>query len=386
MFILFLKRGGNFAHAETECRSKNKHAKKRVNLGVGRHSTKKFISRHIWSSKIDSKTILQEFSVDKPTLSEWFNKGNAFANIRNGRSYAQVTAQKKLLPVSAACVHQTPDRNANAKKVHNFLQILKVPASKNIPSAQLGSITPRVVSPDCAEERTIHAYQKSLPIKQSNIQSLTLTNRFQALPVEEINLKNVGDHTFDTRLPQNDSNGLKLKAHVNNTPVNRSTSHKNVLSTSTPVVMSQPSNPEPTHVKLTKGDQIQPSVTNVMHDTSAEHIQHGQLDLDMAATQVKNVPEDVWQNRFSSKDYNACIHQNGDNFGYIPLNDLHIYKRPVIQWKSPPDIWQANKLIRESKVPNFLNCRIPVKTQLNPDKRRLYLAHYWDQHTVWFSS
>ena len=58
----------------------------------------------------------------------------------------------------------------------------------------------------------------------------------------------------------------------------------------------------------------------------------------MAANQVKNVPDDVWENRFHSKDYNACIHQNGDNFGYIPLNDLHIYQELEIQWKSPPDI------------------------------------------------
>ena len=61
------------------------------------------------------------------------------------------------------------------------------------------------------------------------------------------------------------------------------------------------------------------------------------------------------------------------------MNDLHIHTGPVIQWKSPPDIWQANKLIHESKVPNFLNCRIPMKTQWNPDKWCSYLSHYWDQ-------
>ena len=104
-----------------------------------------------------------EFSVDKSTLSQWFNKGNAFANIWNGRSYAQVAALKKRLPFSAACVHQTPDRNANAKKVNNFLQISKIPASKNIFSAQVGSITSCVVSPACAGKNTIHAYQKSRP-------------------------------------------------------------------------------------------------------------------------------------------------------------------------------------------------------------------------------
>ena len=234
--------------------------KKRVNLGVGRHSSRHFISRHIWSSIIDRKTRFEEFLVDKPTLSEWFNKGNAFANIWNGRSYAQVAAQKKGLPVSAACVHQTPDRNANAKKVENFLQIAKVPTS----------ITPCVLSSGCAEKKRIHAYQKSLATKQSKIQSLTLTNRFQALPVEETNQENFNVYTFDTQSTNSDSNQPQSKACENKTSVNRSSCHKNVLFTPTPVV-NQPSSPELTRVDITKVDQIPSSMTNITHDTSTEH-------------------------------------------------------------------------------------------------------------------
>ena len=206
-----------------------------------------------------------------------------------------------------------------------------------------------------------------------------MTNRFQALPVGEINLEDFNVHTLDIKLPQNDAKGSQLKAHGNNISVNRTSPHKNVLSTPTSVVVGKSASPELTHVKLTKSDQIQSSMTNVTENTSTDHMNHGQLDFHMAFAQIKNVPDDVWQNRFHSKDYNACVHQNGDNFGYIPLNDLHIYKGPAIQWNSIPDIWQANKLIRESKVPNFLNCRIPVKTQLNPDKWRSHLTHYWEQ-------
>ena len=254
---------------------------KRVNLGVGHHSSRHFISRHIWSSKIDKKTTFKELSVDKPTLSEWFNKGNAFANIWNGRSYAQVVAQKKRLPVSAACIYQTPDRNANAKKVESFLQIAKVPASKNVSSAQVGSITPRVASPGCAEKKRIHAYQKSLATKQSNIQSLTLTNRFQALPVEETNQENVNVHTFDIPSTKNDSYQPQSKDCVNNTSVNHNSCHKNILFTPTPVVVSQPSSSGLTHVELTKVDQISSNMTNITHDSCTEHIGHDQVDSDM---------------------------------------------------------------------------------------------------------
>ena len=210
-------------------------------------------------------------------------------------------------------MHPTSDRNANAmKKVHNFPQIHKVSASKNGHSAQIGSTTPRVTGPVCAENRKTHIHHKSLVKHQPSVQSLTLT------------------HTLDTESPQNEAKGSQLKAHGRNISVNQTKSHKNVLSTPTSAAVSKSESPELTHVKLTKGDPIQSSMTNVTDDTSADHTHHSQLDLHKAFAQIKNVPDDVWENWFHSKDYNACVHQNGDNFGYIPLNDLHIYKGPAI--------------------------------------------------------
>ena len=263
------------------------------------------------------------------------------------------------------------------KKVHNFPQKFKAPAFKNSFSAQVRSNTPCVTVPACAGDMQIHAHYKSLEKHQPKVQSLTLTNRFNTLPVEEPNLEHSNVHNFDIKSPQNHAKSSQL-AQGNNISLNQVTSHRNVLFTPTSVVVSKPAKPEITQIKLTKGDPTS-SMINVTDDTSADHMLHGQLDSHMAFAQTKNVPQDVWQNRLHSKDYVACVQQNGDNFGYIPLNDLHIYKGPAIQWKSVPDIWQANKLIRESKVPNFLNCRIPVKTQLNSDKWRSYLTQYWDQ-------
>ena len=93
----------------------------------------------------------------------------------------------------------------------------------------------------------------------------------------------------------------------------------------------------------------------------------------------QTVPLYIWANRNTSKDYKACIQQNGYQFWYIPLNDLKIYHGPVVTWRKPPSILQAHKLIRQSGVPNFLNCRIQVQTQLNPDSWREYLTDYWDK-------
>ena len=40
------------------------------------------------------------------------------------------------------------------------------------------------------------------------------------------------------------------------------------------------------------------------------------------------VPLYLWANSNFSKDYQACIQQSGDQFGYIPLNGLKLYHGP----------------------------------------------------------
>ena len=90
-------------------------------------------------------------------------------------------------------------------------------------------------------------------------------------------------------------------------------------------------------------------------------------------SQEQTVSLYIWANTNTSKDHKACIKQNGHQFGYIPLNDLKLYRGPEDIWKNAPSILQAHKFMRQSRVPHFLNCRIPVKTQLNPDRWRYYL-------------
>ena len=91
------------------------------------------------------------------------------------------------------------------------------------------------------------------------------------------------------------------------------------------------------------------------------------------------VPLYIWNHKNASKDFKACIQQNGDQFGYIALNDLKIYRGPEVTWKQIPSIIQAHKLIRQSGVPNFLNCRIPGSNPIESSRWRHYLADYWDK-------
>ena len=71
--------------------------------------------------------------------------------------------------------------------------------------------------------------------------------------------------------------------------------------------------------------------------------------------------------------------QTSKHFGSMPRSALQLYKEPPVNWDNIPDILQAHKLVKSSKVLNYLGCRIPVDSGLNIKKWRYYLANYWDQ-------
>ena len=93
----------------------------------------------------------------------------------------------------------------------------------------------------------------------------------------------------------------------------------------------------------------------------------------------EKIPLYVWNQKGSCKDYKACIAQSNDNFGYVLLTDLKIYTGPPVKWDIVPNIIEAHNLVRQSGVPNFLKCRIPVESDLNANIWRTYLKDYWDQ-------
>ena len=120
----------------------------------------------------------------------------------------------------------------------------------------------------------------------------------------------------------------------------------------------------------------------VCHTLQLSKHEHKKIASMVADTEI--IPLYVWQNRHNSTDRQACIQQNGNEFGYIPVNNLHTYNGPEVHWHIVPDILQAHQIIRHTGVPNFLNARIPVATQLNPDSWAKHLTTYWDQQLVDF--
>ena len=67
------------------------------------------------------------------------------------------------------------------------------------------------------------------------------------------------------------------------------------------------------------------------------------------------------------------------HFGFIPKSHLQVYTGEVVHWENIPDTLQAHQLIKDTKMPNYMKCRIPVQSGLNIKAWRAYLSKYWDQ-------
>ena len=66
-------------------------------------------------------------------------------------------------------------------------------------------------------------------------------------------------------------------------------------------------------------------------------------------------------------------------FDFLSLDTLQLYTGDPIYYETIPDIISTHLMVRASGVPNFLKCRVPVKSKLNVNRWRFHLLNYWDQ-------
>ena len=99
-------------------------------------------------------------------------------------------------------------------------------------------------------------------------------------------------------------------------------------------------------------------------------------------TRITKIPSHVYGSRYQSIDYKNCLYQNEKKFGFLPLNDLMVYTGHDVIWGDVPNILQAHAHVRQSGVPNFMSCRIPVQTQLKVQAWKKYLNSYWDRQLI----
>ena len=87
-----------------------------------------------------------------------------------------------------------------------------------------------------------------------------------------------------------------------------------------------------THNKQVVEEDLATSEQGILDFNSSVHLEDTVVN---NFSREETVPLDISANRDTSKDYKACIHQNGHQFGYIPLNDLKLCHGPELHVRIP---------------------------------------------------
>ena len=322
------------------------------------------------------------FKASKQTAFHWFHSSKAFNNKRDHRTYAQV-AKISSAGHSLKIASNHSNSDPRIVTVNNEKAKPKIVAPSKVSVNAKGCTSP-----------TKPPYSKTW-VQTSGVSSIPhqkwfLTNRFHILA-------NLSDDSSSNRYDNTEGSEGDVQPFINNQRKSNNASvhtrstessyqainakascsnlqdHRDIGAASLDLT-NENTNPSDTPSIVTVSNN---STNSQMATTFLEKTQK-HVATDLPET-LQKIPLYVWQNKNRSKDHIACLAQNGGDFGYIPLNDLKIYQGPHIVWNKIPDILEAHKIIRDSGVPNFLKSRIPVPTQLNPQRWYFHLRNYWDK-------
>ena len=67
------------------------------------------------------------------------------------------------------------------------------------------------------------------------------------------------------------------------------------------------------------------------------------------------------------------------HFGFVPSDSLQMYTGEPVSYETIQYIISTHLMFKKSGLPNFLKCRIPVKSKLKVDRWHFHLTDYWDQ-------
>ena len=129
---------------------------------------------------------------------------------------------------------------------------------------------------------------------------------------------------------------------------------------------------------------------NIIEDSSYDNNVENCGDVtDVMDTAI--LEQDLYQNcsRNSSNDSgkvqnSVCdtVYTNGihtDVFGFIPKGPLKLYDGNPTTCNCISDIIRAHLMIKDSGIPNYLGCRIPVASNLKCHIWSQHLQNYWDK-------
>ena len=94
------------------------------------------------------------------------------------------------------------------------------------------------------------------------------------------------------------------------------------------------------------------------------------------------IPQHILTQKLGCADHLACLRDNKEGYGFIPVSPLRLYTGDPTYYQNIPDIICLQKIVSQSGKPNYLGCRIPVNSQLNIPAWRKHLNAYWDQQIL----
>ena len=111
--------------------------------------------------------------------------------------------------------------------------------------------------------------------------------------------------------------------------------------------------------------------------------QHAYVDENTVVHSTETgIPQHILTQKQSCADYVACLQDNKEGYGFIPISPLHLYTGEPTYYQNIPDSIRLHRIVSQSGKPNYLDCRIPVNSQLNIAAWRKHLHTYWDQQIV----
>ena len=116
-----------------------------------------------------------------------------------------------------------------------------------------------------------------------------------------------------------------------------------------------------------------------MYQSIRQHTQTRNLEPQYPDSNTESLSSVEYDALYDHMFHQSGLQQNTKHFGFIPISTSKIYTGDILQWDDIPHVLQAHQLIRDTKLPNFLHCHIPVQSGLNIKAWRHYLSNYWDE-------
>ena len=363
-------------------------------MSLGTH-TRHFGTRVVQTNNVHLAPRILEVETNKQTALQWYHMQRALRENSPHLSYADVVKKQstslgkqlsKTLPQKTSINNVKASRDQFQKEVHNYAPVnTQFDGNKRL-----------------AFLRNIKNFGK---VERDAHSHIPTSNRFQILQNLNKDSDTARDSVYTDSIGQSACNFNSQRKRDNITDRAQKVRSPNSLQTNPPIEQSQVVHhlttasmpilgsknktgltPEGMDVILVRRDNPFPAQDDLpsqvnngiakQTNVNSCYATHDPNSLDIS---TQRIPDHVFANRHKCMEYNNCVQQNGEDFGFIPLTPLKVYHGDPIDYDRPPDIITAHKIVRQTGIPNFLGARIPIASQLKPQRWRYHLNRFWDK-------